>query len=44
MINIKGYDLLGNDTPEGIRFAWGGTRFGKLIESAAFNTRTKLGG
>lgn len=44
MITIKGYDLLGTDNPVGIRFAWGGDRFGKLIESAAFNTRTKLGG
>lgn len=44
MIKIIGYDILGKAKPEGIRFAWGGERFGNLIESAAFNRRTKLGG
>lgn len=44
MIKIEGYDILGKVPPEGIRFAWKGERFGNLIESAAFNKRTKLGG
>ena len=44
MIIIKGYDLLGQTKPDGIRYAWGSERFGTLVESAAFNTRTKLGG
>ena len=44
MISIKGYDLLGKAKTEGIRYAWGSERFGSLVESAAFNTRTKLGG
>ena len=44
MIKIEGYDILGKVQPEGIRFAWKGSRFGNLIESAAFNKRTKLGG
>lgn len=43
MIEVKGYDLIGIDIPTGIRFAWGGNRFGTLVESASFNTRTKLG-
>lgn len=44
MISIKGYDLLGKTKTEGIRYAWGSERFGSIVESAAFNTRTKLGG
>ena len=44
MIIIKGYDLIGMDVPNGVRFAWGGDRLGTLVESAAFNVRTKLGG
>lgn len=44
MISIIGYDHLGHQQPEGLRFAWGDERFSNLVESAAFNTRTKLGG
>ena len=44
MIKIEGYDILGKVPPEGIRFAWKGEKFGHLIESAAFNKRTKLDG
>lgn len=44
MINIIGYDHLGHQKSEGLRFAWGDKRFRNLVESAAFNTRTKLGG
>lgn len=44
MINIKGYDLIGPNDPIGVRFVWGGNRFGTLVESASFNARTKLGG
>lgn len=44
MISIIGYDHLGQDRREGLRYAWGDMRFQNLIESAAFNSRTKLGG
>lgn len=44
MITVNGYDILGTTPTEGLRFAWRGNRFGNLVESAAFNTRTKLGG
>ena len=44
MINIIGYDHLDHQKSEGLRFAWGDRRFSNLVESAAFNTRTKLGG
>lgn len=44
MLSIEGYDLLGQGRPEGIRYAWRDDRFQNLIESASFNTRTKLGG
>lgn len=43
MITVNGYDILGTTPTEGLRFAWRGNRFGSLVESAAFNTRTKLG-
>lgn len=44
MIDIWGYDLLGPDKKEGIRYAWQDDRFRNYVESAAFVNRTKLGG
>lgn len=44
MISIKGYDHLGKTKIEGIRYAWHSDRVVNLVESAAFKTRTKLGG
>ena len=41
---IIGYDHLGQQKPEGLRFAWGDARLKNLVESAAFNTRSKLRG
>jgi adenine C2-methylase RlmN of 23S rRNA A2503 and tRNA A37 len=40
-ISINGYDLLGNDGTDGIRYAWAYENSKFLLESAAFNNRTK---
>ena len=44
MIKIYGYDILGKEKIEGIRYAWQSKRFQYFVESAAFVNRSKLGG
>lgn len=41
MLEIAGYDLLGCDNVEGVRYAWKSNRYKKYIESAAFINKTK---
>ena len=43
MISIWGYDLLGLEKKEGIRYAWQDDRFRNYVESAAFLNRTATG-
>lgn len=40
-MNIVGYDLLGEDTIDGLRFAWKCDNFVNYVESAAFINRSK---
>lgn len=40
-MNIVGYDWLGEDTIDGIRFAWKCDNFANYVESAAFINRSK---
>ncbi len=44
MISVLGYDILGSNKNEGIRYVWQDYRFKNYVESAAFVNRTKLGG
>lgn len=41
MLEILGYDLLGHDGIEGVRYAWKGGQYKKYVESAAFVNRSK---
>lgn len=41
MLEIFGYDLLGTDGTEGIRYVWKTEQYKKYIESAAFINRSK---
>lgn len=41
MIEIVGYDLLGHDKVEGVRYTWKSNQYKKYIESAAFVNKTK---
>lgn len=40
-MNIVGYDLLGEDTVDGLRFAWKCNNFVNYVESASFINRSK---
>ena len=40
-MNILGYDLLGNQVCEGIRYAWKISNGSRYVESAAFINKTK---
>lgn len=44
MITVLGYDILGTERAEGVRYAWADKRFKNHVESAAFINRSKLGG
>lgn len=44
MIYVSGYDIIGSERDEGIRYAWTDNRLRHHVESAAFINRTKLGG
>ena len=41
-INISGYDLLGENGKDGIRYAWHYSNSKSIVESAAFNKKSKL--
>lgn len=41
MLEIVGYDILGENKMEGIRYAWKEERYSRYIESAAFINKSK---